>query len=94
MLLPFDDFLLGAVGIAAQPEATRLHANIGGSFSVDALVDATERDVALTPDDAELIPLVFQAVADLVPSAADPLVCERISVGLGLDAVPVELIVE
>jgi hypothetical protein len=92
MLLPFDDFRLGAVGIAAQPEATRLYANIGGSFSVDALADVAVRD--LSPDDAVSARFAFDAVADLVPSAADPQVCERISVGFGLDAVAVELIVE
>lgn len=90
LLLPFDDFQLGAFGVEAQPTADLLYANLGGSFSVDALTAAAVRDTSEAY--AEPSQLAFEVAADLQPSALDPSVCERVSVGFGLDAVPVELV--
>lgn len=93
-LLPFEDFRLGAIGIDASA-GTRLRAQIGGSFSVDALAQ-TLVDVSpmLTDDDLEDSRIIFRAVADLDPQADSPTRCQRVSVGFELEAVPAELVVD
>jgi hypothetical protein len=93
-LLPFEDFRLGGIGVDAIA-STRLRAQIGGSFSVDALAQ-TLVDVSpmLTDDDVEASRTVFREVADLDPRADSPTTCQRVSVGLELDAIPAELVID
>lgn len=88
--LPFDDFRLGGWAAEAQPSSEVLRGTVAGSFSVDALVD---RSVRLSPIfSSNDYRFVIGLMADLQPSAADPQLCERISVGLAFEAVPVSLL--
>lgn len=90
-LLPFDQLHLSAFGIAAGPSPDELRGNLGGSFAVDAVVAVTQ---TLVDSDESLIRSVLDLYADLGPSAADPYRCERMSVGLAFEAVPVELVID
>lgn len=92
-LLPFQDFRLGAIGIEVHTTLS-LRAQIGGSFSVESLVDALIDETTLTDADRDGSRLIFQSVADIDPSAMNPTRCERVSAGFELDAVPAELVVE
>lgn len=87
-LLPFQDFRVGgwmiAVGESGQPEA-----NLGGSFSVQALINAA-REVNREFDELTYHE-IFQWAADIEPTV-DPNVCRRVSAGFHLDLVPAELL--
>jgi hypothetical protein len=86
-LLPFADFRLAAVGVRAAG-VPALTAQIGGTFSVDALSELAVRVGMGSPSDEALARMIFEMVADLGPSAEDPRTCERVSVGFELDLVP------
>lgn len=90
-LLPFDDFSLRGIGLDASVGPDRLVGVLGGSFSVDALLDVTLRTAPGTDEIRDTLRTIFVGVADLQPSAEDPSVCERVSVGFGFEAVPVVL---
>ncbi len=89
-LLPFDDFRLTAFGVAAE-HAQELRGNLGGWFTVDGVTTIT---ADVTGFDRETVLGSVEGHGDLGPSAADPWTCERISVGFGFEAVPVELVTE
>ena len=88
-MLPFADFLLGGVSVGTHDDALTLDGELGGSFSVEGLV---ARGDELAPELDSAFRSIFSGVADLEPSRADFATCERVSVGFGFDAVPVELV--
>jgi hypothetical protein len=90
-LLPFADFRLAGVSVSTFHDALTLNGQLGGSFSIDDLIARTNE---LAPEIESTLRSIFESVADLEPSAAEPSVCDRVSVGFGFDAVPVELVVE
>lgn len=90
-LLPLDDLELGGIALVAGPSPDSLRGAIGGSFTVDALVAVTARAAMVSERDIEGARLIFEEIADLDPSDADPRTCERVSVGFGFEAVPVTL---
>lgn len=92
-LMPLPEYRLGAMGIEAINSA-RLRAQIGGSFSVDALADALLFEAMLPVTDRDDALFIFQYVADIDPRAEDPLACERVSAAFELEAVPVVLVIE
>lgn len=90
-LLPLDDLGLGGIALVAGSSTDSLSGAIGGSFSIDDLVSVTARVAMVSARDVEGARLIFEEIADLDPSAADPRTCERVSVGFGFQAVPVTL---
>ena len=90
-LLPLDDLGLGGIALVAGSSTDSLSGAIGGSFSIDDLVSVTARVARVSGNDLEGARLIFEEIADLDPSAADPRTCERVSVGFGFQAVPVTL---
>ncbi len=91
-LLPFADLrLAGMVVDASVAPSGTLFVDLGGSFSVDALMTETMRFVDDPDGDFTLARDLYELVADLAPSPGDPRTCERVSIGLALEAVPLEL---
>lgn len=84
-LMPLSELEVRAIGVAA-PDGETLEGTLGGTFTVDALVDAFVRATG-EPGVAETVRGVFESVADLEPSEADPATCREISVGIGFEAV-------
>jgi hypothetical protein len=94
--LPFGEFWLAAFGIDARLASEGvLHGNLGGSFAVQALVDAVVRHVTLYVDEPETVAGVARDViemaADLEPRAEAPASCARVSAGFTFQAVPLTL---
>ena len=94
MLLPFEDLEVGGFAIAASPGGGAPVGTLGGSFSVDALVTVTTRDAPEFAGAEETFRSIYENTADIDPSAEDPTVCERISVGFGLELVAASIEVE
>jgi hypothetical protein len=92
-LLPFEEMRLGAIGIEAV-DASHLRAQIGGSFSLERLVELTALEAMLNESDTEGARTIFRAVADIDPDPENVRDCRRISAGFELEAVPAVLVTE
>lgn len=93
-LLPLDRLRVAGVLVSAELADGGLRAHLGGSFSVDALVEVAERDAPTFGAGPWLTSRWwYEGAADVQPSA-DPAICERVSVGFELEAVPVVLVVD
>lgn len=88
-LLPLEDFELGAIGVRAAA-VPAMSAQLGGSFSVEALAQLAVEVAMGGPGDLEGVRSIFFDVSDIEPQAEDPYRCDRVSVGFELDLVEME----
>ena len=92
-LLPLSDLrsARSALGLRFDPEGGATGV-LGGSLSVEAF-EANLEETGLAEGDAGILPDALRlGLADMSPSREDPELCERFSVGLGLDLVRVDTI--
>jgi hypothetical protein len=89
--LPLDELRLEGVSVAMSEDATSIEGELAASFSSASLAD---RVVEIAPEVSELAREFFESIADLDPRPTDPYVCDRLSLGLSFEAVPVELLTE
>jgi hypothetical protein len=92
-LLPFDDFEVGGLSLMAA-DLDHLSLELGGTFSVQALAERSASETTNEAITTEDLVNIFGGVSDIDPSADDPRRCDRLSVGLTLEAVPVEIVEE